>query len=69
MDEAERYADSIAIIDHGKIIDIGTSKELIKKTKTKTLEEAFIKITGYSIRDEEVSTIDRMRQNRKMHHK
>ncbi|HOZ36025.1 MAG TPA: ATP-binding cassette domain-containing protein, partial [archaeon] len=69
MDEAERYADSIAIIDYGKIIDIGTSKELIKKTKTNTLEEAFIKITGYSIRDEEVSTIDRMRQNRKMHHK
>lgn len=69
MDEAERYADSIAVIDHGKIIDIGTSKKLIKKTKTKTLEEAFIKITGYNIRDEEVSTIDRMRQNRKMHHK
>lgn len=67
MDEAERYADSIAIIDRGKIIDIGTSKELIKKTKTKTLEEAFIKITGYNIRDEEVSTIDRMRMRIRRH--
>ncbi len=67
MDEAEKYADSIAIIDHGKIIDIGTSKELIKKTKTKTLEEAFIKITGYSIRDEEASTLDRMRMMRRRH--
>lgn len=69
MDEAERYADSIAVIDHGKIIDIGTSKELIKKTKTKTLEDAFIKITGYNIRDEEVSSLDNMRARRKMFHK
>lgn len=65
MDEAERYADTIAVIDHGKIIDIGTSKELIKKTKSKTLEEAFIKITGYNIREEESSTLDRMRERRK----
>ncbi|MFA5745431.1 MAG: ATP-binding cassette domain-containing protein [archaeon] len=69
MDEAERYANQIAVIDHGKIIDIGTSKELIKKTKTKTLEEAFIKITGYNIRDEEVSSLDNMRARRKMFHK
>ena len=61
MDEAERYADSIAIIDRGEIIDIGTTKELMERTKTRTLEEAFIKITGYNIRDEEASTIDRMR--------
>lgn len=69
MDEAERYANQIAVIDHGKIIDIGTSKELVKKTKTKTLEEAFIKITGYNIRDEEVSSLDNMRARRKMFHK
>lgn len=68
MDEAERYADSIAIIDRGEIIDIGTTKELIERTKTRTLEEAFIKITGYNIRDEEASTIDRMRLKRR-HHK
>ena len=69
MDEAEKYANQIAVIDHGKIIDIGTSKELVKKTKTKTLEEAFIKITGYNIRDEEVSSLDNMRARRKMFHK
>ncbi|HNW05861.1 MAG TPA: ATP-binding cassette domain-containing protein [archaeon] len=68
MDEAERYADSIAIIDRGEIIDIGTTKELMERTKTRTLEEAFIKITGYNIRDEEASTIDRMRLKRR-HHK
>jgi len=56
MEEAEKMADKIAIIDHGKIVALGTSQELKKKTKTKTLEEAFLKLTGHAIRDEELNT-------------
>ncbi len=52
LDEAERVATRIAIIDKGRIIERGTSEEIKKKTKTKTLEDAFLKLTGYSIRDE-----------------
>ena len=52
LDEAEEVAQRIAIIDHGKIITIGTAKELTAKTKTKTLEQAYLKLTGDSIRDE-----------------
>ena len=52
LDEAEEVAERIAIIDHGKIVAIGTTKELIKKTKTKTLEQAYLKLTGGTIRDE-----------------
>jgi len=66
MEEAERVADYIAVIDKGRIVDSGTSKELMLKTKTKTLEEAFIKITGYNIRHEEASSLDAMRMRRKM---
>jgi ABC-2 type transport system ATP-binding protein len=66
MEEAEKYAQKVAIIDHGKIITQGTPKELIKKTRTKTLEEAFLKLTGHGIREEEVGSIDRMRMNRRM---
>ena len=66
MEEAEKNADRIAIIDHGKIIALGTAKELNAKTKTKTLEEAFLKLTGKSIRDEKASAGDNMRQNRQM---
>ena len=33
MDEAERYADSIAIIDRGEIIDIGQLKNLWREPK------------------------------------
>jgi ABC-2 type transport system ATP-binding protein len=52
LDEAEAVADRIAMIDHGKIIATGTVKELTKQTGTKTLEEAYLSLTGRSVRDE-----------------
>lgn len=51
LDEAEAVADRIAIIDHGKIVATGTTKELTAKTKTKKLEEAYLKMTGKEVRD------------------
>jgi ABC-2 type transport system ATP-binding protein len=66
MEEADRVATRIAIIDKGKIIGNGTSGELKKKTKTKTLEESFLKLTGREIREEESSSIEVMRRNRRM---
>ena len=45
MEEAEKIANRIAIIDHGKIISIGTNKEIKQETKTDSLEEAFLKLT------------------------
>jgi ABC-2 type transport system ATP-binding protein len=51
LEEAEVNADRIAIIDHGKLQVIGTSKELMKQTKTDTLEKAYLKLTGSSTRD------------------
>jgi ABC-2 type transport system ATP-binding protein len=53
LDEAEHVADRIAIIDHGKIITTGTVKELTKLTKTKTLEQAYLQLTGKEVRDKE----------------
>ena len=44
MEEAESLSDRIGIIKEGKLIEIGTPKELLKKTKTKNIEEAFIKL-------------------------
>lgn len=52
MEEAEKMANKIAIIDHGNIIDMGSSEELQKQTNTTSLEEAFLKLTGSAIRDE-----------------
>lgn len=65
MEEAARVADRVAIIDHGKIITIGTVPQLLKKTKKKNLEDAFLVLTGHAIRDEENSSQNMMR----MHHR
>jgi len=42
----EELCDRIGIINQGKLIAIGTVDEILAKTKTTTLEEAFIAITG-----------------------
>jgi ABC-2 type transport system ATP-binding protein len=52
LDEAEAVAERIAIIDHGKIVALGTTPELCKQTGTKTLEAAYLKLTGTTLRDE-----------------
>jgi len=61
MEEAERVAHRIAIIDHGKIIAQGTPGELKAQTNTETLEQAFLALTGSTIRDEEASSLDKLR--------
>ena len=62
MDEADRVADRIAIIDHGKIVATGSAAELKQQTGADSLEAAFLKLTGETIRDETFSAEDRMRQ-------
>ncbi len=65
MEEAENIADRIAIMDYGKIIEEGTAEDLTKQTKTATLEDAFLALTGKAIREEEASSADRMRMRRR----
>jgi ABC-2 type transport system ATP-binding protein len=66
MEEAEKIAEKIAIIDHGKIVASGTLEELKNQTKTTSLEEAFLLLTGNTIREEEASSVDHMRTMSKM---
>ena len=66
MDEADRVADRIAVIDHGRIVAIGSSAELKERTKTDSLEGAFLALTGTTIREETAGAADRMRQMAQM---
>ncbi len=61
MDEAERIANRIAIIDHGKIVALGTAAELKEQTTTDSLEDAFLALTGKTIREESADAKDQMR--------
>ena len=64
MEEAERVADRIAIIDHGRIVAQGDIAALRQQTGGSTLEDAFLALTGRSIREAGAEPIDRMRAMR-----
>ncbi|MCL4405408.1 MAG: ATP-binding cassette domain-containing protein [Patescibacteria group bacterium] len=69
IEEAEHVSDTVAIMDHGRIITHGSPDELKRQTGASSLEEAFLKLTGSAIREEEASSTDRARQRyHRMHH-
>lgn len=62
MDEADRVAQRIAVIDHGKIVAQGSPRELKEQTGAESLEAAFLSLTGSTIRDESATAADQMRR-------
>jgi ABC-2 type transport system ATP-binding protein len=66
MDEADRVAHRIGVIDHGKLVAQGTPKAIKEQTGAESLEDAFLKLTGSTIRDESAGSADQMRQFAKM---
>jgi ABC-2 type transport system ATP-binding protein len=66
MEEAERVAGRIAIIDRGRIVAQGSPQQLREQTGAETLEQAFLALTGSSIRDEDATSADRNRNMARM---
>ena len=66
MDEADRVAHRIGVIDHGKLVAQGTPRQIKDQTGAETLEDAFLKLTGSTIRDESADPAAMMRQFAKM---
>jgi ABC-2 type transport system ATP-binding protein len=66
MEEAERVAERIAIIDYGKIVVQGSPAELKEKTNSASLEDAFLALTGRDMRKEEATSAESMRMHRRM---
>ncbi len=57
IEEADKVADTVAVIDHGKIIVQDSPSNLKQQTSSSTLEEVFLKLTGTSIREEAASSM------------
>ncbi len=51
MEEAEELCDEVGVIDHGKLIALGSPAELKKRYGAKDLEDIFIQLTGRRIRE------------------
>lgn len=49
----EELCDRIGIINQGKLVALGSVDEIVAQTNTKTLEDAFIAITG-GVEDKEL---------------
>jgi ABC-2 type transport system ATP-binding protein len=62
LDEADRMASRIAVIDHGRIVAQGSPRDLKQQTGSNSLEAAFLELTGTSIRDETAGAGEQMRQ-------
>jgi ABC-2 type transport system ATP-binding protein len=65
MEEAERVAHRIGIIDFGRIVAQGTVEELKAQTNADTLEKVFLALTGNTIREEMPAPMARLRRMRK----
>jgi ABC-2 type transport system ATP-binding protein len=63
MDEAEKLCDRVAIVDHGRVIALGSPAELIEsigatipapppRSNSASLEDVFVALTGRTLRDE-----------------
>ncbi len=66
MDEADKIADDLAVIDHGRVVAEGAPGIIKERAGKSSLEEAFISLTGHSIRDEEGTSVDQMRLGRRL---
>ncbi len=51
MEEAQELCDRVAIIDEGKLIELGAPEDLMEKYHAKNLEEVFLKLTGKKLRE------------------
>jgi ABC-2 type transport system ATP-binding protein len=52
MEEAEELCDRVGIIDHGKLLALGSPRDLVLEAGVTNLEEVFINLTGRRIREE-----------------
>jgi ABC-2 type transport system ATP-binding protein len=50
MDEAEFLCDRVAVMDAGRVLEVGAPAELVSRFGTRTLEDVFLHLTGREYR-------------------
>jgi ABC-2 type transport system ATP-binding protein len=58
MAEAERLCRRIGFLAHGKLVAEGSARELMMKAHATTLDDAFIRLTGEELIDEELVGVE-----------
>jgi ABC-2 type transport system ATP-binding protein len=58
MAEAERLCVRIGFLAHGKLVAEGTASELMRRSGAATLDDAFIKLTGEELVEEEMALVE-----------
>ena len=59
MAEAERLCARIGFLAHGKLVAEGTPDELKRRSNAIDLDDAFIKLTGEELSDEELVGVEK----------
>jgi ABC-2 type transport system ATP-binding protein len=69
MEEAERYCDRLAIMDFGRLVEIGEPLELLERNHAESLEGVFAAVTGHGIDEAEEGRLSDVRAQRRVAHR
>ena len=53
MEEAERHCDRVAIMDSGRVVELGTPTELLARHEARSMEDVFRAVTGRGLAQSE----------------
>jgi ABC-2 type transport system ATP-binding protein len=66
MEEAERYAERLAIMDFGRLVEQGAPLEVRERHGRESLEEVFTAVTGHTIDEDEGGRLSDVRAQRRV---
>jgi ABC-2 type transport system ATP-binding protein len=69
MEEAERYCERLAIMDLGRLVELGSPTELLERNGCRSLEEVFEAVTGHGIQETQEGRLSDVRAQRRVVHR
>jgi ABC-2 type transport system ATP-binding protein len=69
MEEAERYCERLAIMDMGRLVEMGEPVELLARNGSESLEALFTAVTGHAIDETQEGRLADARARRRVAHR